>query len=276
MARIGVVFSSGFFGFFAHAGFLASIRELGISPVGYGGASSGAIIAAMAASGIGDQDIQTILFGIKKDDFWDPDPWYKVFLKGLRFFRGYKGYLKGYRFAELLNVIPINRIEDCKNPLIISATNLTLRKETIFTQGDLKKAVWASGAVPMLFKPVKIDGSMYVDGGLVRKAPVKAVADLIKPDKIIIHFIDSYNMGKDETRSFWRQMKPWHIYQLGVNIARRDAYAAQCELIRQQGIKIIEVNSNAPSVSPNRIKHGPIAYQKAKEATKEILSRYSL
>ena len=71
MARIGVVFSSGFFGFFAHAGFLASIRDLGLSPIGYGGASSGAIIAAMAASGMGAQDIRTILFGIKKDDFWD-------------------------------------------------------------------------------------------------------------------------------------------------------------------------------------------------------------
>jgi len=39
-ARVGVAFSSGFFGFFAHAGFLAAQRELGILPSVYAGASS--------------------------------------------------------------------------------------------------------------------------------------------------------------------------------------------------------------------------------------------
>jgi predicted acylesterase/phospholipase RssA len=32
--RVGLVFSSGFFGFFAHAGCLKAIKELGIKPVG--------------------------------------------------------------------------------------------------------------------------------------------------------------------------------------------------------------------------------------------------
>ena len=41
--KIGVVFSSGFFGFFAHAGFLAGLRDFGMAPSGYSGASSGAI-----------------------------------------------------------------------------------------------------------------------------------------------------------------------------------------------------------------------------------------
>jgi len=41
--RLGVAFSSGFFGFFAHAGFLAALRELEITPSAYSGASSGAI-----------------------------------------------------------------------------------------------------------------------------------------------------------------------------------------------------------------------------------------
>ena len=52
--RIGVVFSSGFFGFFAHAGFLAALRDRNIQPSGYAGASSGAIIAAMAASNMSE------------------------------------------------------------------------------------------------------------------------------------------------------------------------------------------------------------------------------
>ena len=54
----GIVFSSGFFGFFAHAGFLSAIRELGIKPAGVSGSSSGAILAAMAATEMTDDAIR--------------------------------------------------------------------------------------------------------------------------------------------------------------------------------------------------------------------------
>ncbi len=82
-SKIGLVFSSGFFGFFAHAGLLAALRELGINPVGYSGSSSGAILAAMAASGMNAEAIKDILFGLKKTDFWDPDEWHVIIKKAL-------------------------------------------------------------------------------------------------------------------------------------------------------------------------------------------------
>jgi len=37
MKKSGVVFSSGFFGFFPHAGFLSALRDLGITASGYAG-----------------------------------------------------------------------------------------------------------------------------------------------------------------------------------------------------------------------------------------------
>jgi NTE family protein len=76
--KIGVVFSSGFFGFFAHAGCFAALKELGINPVGYSGTSSGAILAACAATGMNTHAINDLLFSLKKEDFWDPEPWYKT------------------------------------------------------------------------------------------------------------------------------------------------------------------------------------------------------
>ena len=93
-AGIGVAFSSGFFGFFAHAGFLAAVRRLGIAPIAYAGASSGAIVAAMAASGMTDAAIRETLFRVRKSDFWDPDPWHRIAGSALRLFRGYTGYLR--------------------------------------------------------------------------------------------------------------------------------------------------------------------------------------
>jgi NTE family protein len=276
MARLGVVFSSGFFGFFAHAGFLAALKEAGIVPSGYAGASSGAIVAAMAAAGMSDQAIKERLFRVSKEDFWDPDPWHIIFKKAISLFRGYSGYLKGNKFRRLLEGMPVERIEDCETPLAIAATDLFKGQEKIFTDGDLIEAVCASGAVPMLFKPVQIDGSMYVDGGMVNKAPVRALVDLIRPEKIIVHYIESDNIGDSKIGFLKKRMTPWHIYQLSVNISRREAYQSQCDLVRQQGVEVTEIKTNTPALGPNRLGHGPSAYSKAREETIKFLSKIEI
>ena len=271
--RVGVVFSSGFFGFFAHAGFLSSLRDLGIVPFGYAGASSGAIIAAMAASHMNDHIIKKILFNLNKSDFWDPDPLPAILKEALRFFRGYTGYLRGKGFARLLEQIPVKRIEECPTPLVIAATNLSSPREELFTRGSLIKAIHASSAIPLLFKPVEIDGSLYVDGGMVNKAPVQALIDLIQPEKVIVHFIASDNLEEHGNSFLKKRMTPWHINQLAVNITRQEAYRRQCDVVRQRGIEVLEVGTDAPAVRPNSLEQGPAAYRKAREVTLEFLSK---
>ena len=272
--RVGVAFSSGFFGFFAHAGFLAAQRELGILPSAYAGASSGAIVAAMAACGMSDHAIKDMLFGLKKEHFWDPDPWHYILRKALSLFRGYTGYLKGDGFACLLRKLPVRQIEECERPLAIAATNLTEGKEAIFTRGNLIKAIQASGAVPMLFKPVEIDGSLYVDGGITNKCPLKALADLVDLKTIIVHFIASENMEKGVHGFLGKRMTPWHIQYLAVNIARQEAYQRQLEIVRMRGIEVIEVRTNAPSLGPDKLHRGPAVYNSAKATALEVLSNH--
>jgi NTE family protein len=271
-SKVGVVFSSGFFGFFAHAGFLAALRDLRIAPTGYSGASSGAILAAMAAANMTDARIKEILFNLRKTDFWDPDPLPTLLRRLLTLLRGYTGYLKGDGFARLLQEIPIRQFEECLTPVVITATNLTQRKEDIFIRGNLVKAIQASGAVPMLFKPFEMDGSLYADGGVVNKAPVQALADLIQPDKIIVHFIASADLERPENSFLRRRMTPWHIHSLSLDISRQEAYQRQCDLVKQRGIEIIEVKTNAPALGPNTLEKGPLAYSKAREETLKILS----
>ena len=272
-SKIGVVFSSGFFGFFAHAGFLAALRDVGISPSGYSGASSGAILAAMAAANMSDPLIKEILFSLSKSDFWDPDPLPTLLRSLLNLMKGYTGYLSGDGFARLLEKIPMRRFEECPTPLVITATNLTQRREDTFIRGNLIKAIQASGAVPMLFKPVEIDGSLYVDGGVVNKAPVQALADLIQPDKIIVHFVPSADLESPANSFLRRRMTPWHIHSLSLDISRQEAYQKQCDLVRQRGIEIMEVRTDAPPLGPNSLEKGPMAYDKAREATLRILSQ---
>jgi len=61
--------------------------------------------------------------------------------------------------------------------LLISATNLTYGKRTIFSYEDtpnveLWKAVRASCSYPLYFHPVKIDDDLYVDGGVSCNYPI--------------------------------------------------------------------------------------------------------
>jgi len=270
--RIGIAFSSGFFGFFAHAGFLAAIRESGIEPTAYAGASSGAIVAAMAASGMSTTAVKEMLFSLRKRDFWDPDPWHSILSDALRCFRGCIGYLRGDGFGRLLQRLPARTFEECHTPLAVSATDLTHKREVIFTQGDLIQAIQASGSVPVLFKPVSINGALCCDGGITGKAPVEALARLSELDIILVHFIASDNVKEGAHAFMKKRFTPWHIQHLAVNIARQKAYRKEVELIKSRGVDVIEIRTNAPAISPNRLQNGPEAYEAARIATLKILT----
>ena len=270
--RTGVVFSSGFFGFFAHAGFLAALREARIVPAGYGGSSAGAIVAAMASGEMSDEAVRRLLFSVKKTDFWDPDPPATILKAALRMFKGYTGYLRGERFMRLLSRIPVRRIEDCPVPLLICATDLTLRREAIFVEGDLARSLHASSAVPLLFKPVHMNGSLYVDGGLVNKAPALALAEHIAAERIIIHFIGSGSLNVPASCITSGRMAPWRIHHQSVNIARYEAYRRQLDALERQGIEVVEVRTQAPALGPNRLERGPLAYRHAREAALRFFS----
>ena len=93
--------SSSFFGFFAHAGFVQALSKSGIKPIAYSGTSAGALIAAMAASGIPPEKMFKILSKLKKKHFWDPD-YISLFFKSLKLFKGWPGLLKGNAFRKIL------------------------------------------------------------------------------------------------------------------------------------------------------------------------------
>ena len=272
--RVGVAFSSGFFGFFAHAGFLAALRELDIVPSAFSGASSGAIVAAMAAAEMVDENIRDLLFNVQKADFWDPDPFPRFVKSASRLFRGYTGYLNGNGFARLLKKLPAKRFEACRYPLAISAVDVTHRKEKIFTKGDLVKAVQASGSVPMLFKPAEIDGVLYLDGGISGKAPVEALADLCDLDTILIHFIASENVKRPGNGFIKKKFTPWRMQHIAINTARMEDYERQKRIVAMRGLEVVEINTGAPSIGPNSLCKGRLAYEAARVSALKSLAAH--
>ena len=67
------------------------------------------------------------------------------------------------------------KLEDLKLPLIITATDLDHGRSMHFHKGNIAERVAASCCMPVLFTPVKIGNTHYVDGGLLMNLPVSTI-----------------------------------------------------------------------------------------------------
>ncbi len=146
--------SSGFFGFFAHAGLVQALDERGLRPGQISGSSAGALVGGLWASGVSAGAIVDELLGLSRGAFWDPAP-------GL-------GLLRGQRFDERLSALmPVQRIEECQVGLALSVFDVVGRRTVVLKRGPLAPAIRASCAFPLLFQPVWINGRPHLDGGVL-------------------------------------------------------------------------------------------------------------
>jgi NTE family protein len=145
--------SSGFFGFFAHAGVVAALEEAGLRPARICGSSAGALVGGLWGAGVPAARLEAALLALRREDFWDPAP-------GL-------GLLRGRRFRELVGaLLPGPAFEDSPVPVAISAWDLLARRTAVLSEGALAPAIHASCAAPILFQPVRIGRRLYTDGGV--------------------------------------------------------------------------------------------------------------
>jgi len=270
--KVGLVFSSGFFGFFAHAGCFTALQELGIKPVGYSGTSSGAILAAYAAAGMDAQAISDLLFALKKEDFWDPEPWYKTCIAAFTFLKGWLGYLRGDKFKDLLSrTLPVQNFEELKTPCVIVGCNLSRCKKEVFTSGSIAEAVHVSGTIPWIFKIKPIGEDLFLDGGLVDKVPLEELAERVDAEVILVHYIPSYGLQEKRNAFLAKVLSPQKAYALSMDIVREEHYRTQIKLVEQQGIQVIELKPSVPPVTPNRLDAGRAAFDAAYDYTMQVL-----
>jgi NTE family protein len=198
--RVGIVLCAGYFGFFAHAGFMLAAEELGIDYSAISGSSAGAIVAALHASGVGAVEIKRLLLGIRRKDFWDSTGILGI-LKGVaRRGRGWTGLLRGDWFEKLFEgSLGAKLFEDCPRSLYITAFNLTSSKDEVFCSGTIADKVRASCSYPFLIQPKAIGGSLYWDGGFLSKVPLEPLLERENPDVVIVHYLPTQLPGPYET-----------------------------------------------------------------------------
>lgn len=165
----------------AHILVLEAFEELGIKPARIAGTSIGALYGAAFASGLAAAHIRALTEETLSSRFdvirqliaARSDPVRKL----LRVLPLRSALLDPEAVLDL--VLPKGvkaRFEDLAIPLQVVATDLVSQTAFVMDQGDLRSAVAASIAIPILFQPVRREGRVLLDGGLVNPLPYDLIA----------------------------------------------------------------------------------------------------
>ncbi|RCW69442.1 patatin-like phospholipase family protein [Pseudorhodoferax soli] len=159
----------------ALVGALEVAESRGVSFEGVGGASAGAIVAALYAAGYTAAEMRSILEGVQFDSLLDGASLVRLALaKRLGLYRGklFQEWIhkhlarKGVRFFN-----------DCPKQLRIVATNLTERTLVVLDTAsqptlEVAEAVRMSMSIPFVFEPVQLGRNLMVDGGVLSNFPL--------------------------------------------------------------------------------------------------------
>lgn len=161
--NIGFALSGGFIKGFAHLGVMQALLENDIKPEILSGVSAGALAGALYADGNEPYKVVELFEGHTFQDLT------KLVLPkaGLFELTDFIDFLK--------SKLKSKKIEDLPIPLVITATDFDNGKCVHFRKGSLAEHVAASCCMPVLFKPLRIGSTHYVDGGIFMNLPVHPI-----------------------------------------------------------------------------------------------------
>ncbi|MHB1176705.1 MAG: patatin-like phospholipase family protein [Daejeonella sp.] len=159
--KIGLVLSGGGIRGIAHLGVLQALTEAGIKFHMISGTSAGSIVGALYCQGMEPYEILQIFLKTRLYRFLRPA------------FRNPGLLSLDHTRSLFIEHLPHDSFEGLKIPLVITATDFSQGKLVYFSSGKLIQSVLASCSIPGVFKPIIIDGKMYVDGGVLNNFPIE-------------------------------------------------------------------------------------------------------
>jgi hypothetical protein len=224
----------GFFRFYALMGVMHAMEEEGLlKPSHIAGASAGALVGGFIATGAPTSTFVDPILSITREEIWDPE-------------LSVSGLLKGQKVQKkLMDLLPVQRFDDCPIPISVTAYHLAGFKTRVINSGDLATAMRASACFPLLFKPVEVDGALYIDGGVFDWCGTMALPDVPEKSALVVNVVYGMSML---------------------------SYSTLPDHLSSRARLLTIVLENIPMVTPYSMKDtGPLAYKIAKEATEVAL-----
>lgn len=164
--KLGIALSGGGARGLAHAGALQAIEEAGLKPDIVAGVSAGSVAAVLYAAGMKPKEMLSFFEGAKFSDFA------QINARGGGLFR-----ITKFTKHILKKIAPYTRIEDLPLKTVIAATDFDNAVGEKFDEGDIGPIMQASCSIPIVFPPVKINGTNYVDGGVLHNLPAWTIRE---------------------------------------------------------------------------------------------------
>jgi predicted acylesterase/phospholipase RssA len=182
--RGDVLLSSGFLGFASHLGFLEELScdAFGIEAIV--GTSSGALVGSLFAAGMNARQIQLFVTSSAPISHvaFSRKPW--------------RGLFDLSPLVRLLERQLPPSFEQLAVPFGVGVSTLD-GGHRLITEGPLAVAVAASCAVPGLFRPIRLGGSWYSDGGATDRVAVNAWRLWRPRSSALVHHIQR-SMGVEQ------------------------------------------------------------------------------
>ncbi len=198
--RVGLVLGGGGARGAAHIGVLRELERMRVPVDAIAGTSMGAIVGGLYASGMSVDELEELVAEMDWADAMSDDPErsdlrfrrkqdardYPIDLDiGLE--RGRPrlplGLVQGQKLDLILRdlTLPVSHVQDFDDlpiPFRAIASDIETGEMYVMQRGDLARAIRASMSVPAALAPVRIDGHLLVDGGLVGNLPVDIVREM--------------------------------------------------------------------------------------------------
>ncbi len=160
--KVALVLGAGAARGFAHIGVLKILEGSRIPLHMIVGTSAGSFVGSLYAYGFSAFQIQKLALSLDQNELFDfavPD----------------NGFIKGEKLETYINtLVQHTPMEKMRIPFYAVSTNIQTGQEMLFGRGNTGTAVRASCAIPGIFRPVRIDNALYVDGGVVSPVAVDA------------------------------------------------------------------------------------------------------
>jgi NTE family protein len=234
---IGLVLEGGGALGLAHVGVLRWFEENHI-PVDYvAGTSMGGLVGGLYATGMSGSEIDRFLQGVnwnrslrnelpyrarsfrrKEDKREYPNDLEFGLRHGVVFPSGFNS---GHQVGLILDQVALpysdlKSFDELPTPFRCVATDLVSGQAKVFEDGSLSEALRATMSLPAIFSPVRRDGRVFVDGGLIENLPVD-VARAMGADIVIAVHLETAPLTPDEPLSAFTVLQHSVSVMISVN-----------------------------------------------------------
>lgn len=275
----------------AHVGVLKVLERERIPIDCIVGTSMGAIVGGLYAAGYSADEIHTILDNVDwnatlRDKPPRSDRGMRRKEDDLRLLGGVelgihegslafpRGVIQGQRLELLLRelLLPVATVRDFDDlaiPFRAVATDIVKGEKVVFGEGDLAAAIRASMSVPGVFAPVKIDGRLLVDGGVLDNVPVDE-ARRLGAQRLIVSHVGSPLRTEEGLSS------PLAITEQMSSILMQREVEAQLATLGEQDLLLMPELGDIASEQFNRAPEAVAPGQRAADAAASQLQRYGV